>query len=54
MKRSEIEVGKVYTAKVSGSLVPVRIERDRGTNRGWTAGQGFSKERHLGWDAENL
>ena len=28
MKRSEVQVGKIYTAKVSESLVPVRIQRD--------------------------
>jgi hypothetical protein len=49
MKRSEVEVGKVYAAKISGSLVPVRIERDRGT------ALGYGKcERHTGWDAVNL
>ena len=55
MKRSEVEVGKVYTAKVSGKLVPVRIERDRGTRGIRGVGWGMREaERHNGWDAVNL
>ena len=52
MKRSEVQIGKVYTAKVSGSLVPVRIQRDRGQRRSWL--NTTRAERHDGWDAENL
>ena len=52
MKRSEVEVGKVYTAKISGKLVPVLIERDRGTRRSWL--NTSRAERHDGWDAENV
>jgi hypothetical protein len=29
MKKSEIEVGKVYTAKVSGRIVPVEVLAER-------------------------
>jgi len=39
MKKNEVRVGGVYTAKVSDKLVHVRIDR---TNR------------HGGWDATNL
>lgn len=28
MKKSEIKIGKTYTAKVSGNVVPVRIESE--------------------------
>ena len=52
MKRSEVQVGKIYTAKVSESLVPVRIQRDRGQRRSWL--NTTRAERHDGWDAENL
>ena len=49
MKRSEVEIGHRYLAKVSGNLVTIRIERDLGT------AMGFGKcERHQGWDAVNL
>jgi hypothetical protein len=39
MKRSEIEIGHVYTAKVSDKVVEVRID---------------GENRHGGWDATNL
>ena len=39
MKRSEIEIGHVYTAKVSDKVVEVRIE---------------AENRHGGWHATNL
>jgi hypothetical protein len=39
MKRNEIEIGRVYTAKVSDKLVQVRID---------------GENRHGGWDATNL
>ena len=39
MKKSEIKTGEVYSAKVSGSIVPVRIDREN--PRG-------------GWDGTNL
>ena len=39
MKRDEVQVGKVYTAKVTDKLVPVRID---------------AESRHGGWDATNL
>ena len=39
MKKGEVEIGKVYTAKVSDKLVPVRIE---------------AENRYGGWDATNL
>ena len=49
MKRSDIEIGGRYTAKVSGRLVTVRIDCDLGT------AMGFGKcERHQGYDAVNL
>jgi len=55
MKRSEVEVGKTYTAKVSDKLVPVRITCDLGTNRTWTRGYAYGRrETHAGWDAMNL
>jgi len=39
MKKDEVQVGKVYTAKVTDKLVPVRID---------------AESRHGGWDATNL
>ena len=39
MKREEVQIGKVYTAKVTDKLVPVRID---------------GENRHGGWDATNL
>ena len=52
MKRSEVEVGKTYTCKVSGKLVPVRIARDRGWSEVYKSG--LWKDKHSGWDAMNL
>jgi len=47
MTRNQIEVGKLYRAKVSGRIVHVRIARDSGfaMRRG--------RELHQGWDAIN-
>src|SRR5688572_16319150 len=42
MKRDQIKVGGRYTAKVSGSVVPVRITEER-----WVGDQ------HRGWNAVN-
>ena len=39
MKRDEVQIGKVYTAKVTDKLVSVRID---------------GENRHGGWDATNL
>jgi hypothetical protein len=39
MKKSEVEIGGMYVAKVSGRLVPVHIYRENA---------------HGGWDATNL
>jgi len=39
MKKDEVQVGKVYTAKVTDKLVPVRID---------------AESRHGGWDGTNL
>ena len=39
MKRNATQIGKVYTAKVTDKLVPVRID---------------GENRHGGWDATNL
>ena len=39
MKKSEVKVGGVYTAKVTNKVVQVRIE---------------AESRHGGWDATNL
>jgi len=35
MKKNEVKVGGVYTAKATGKLVPVRIDATKGT--GWSA-----------------
>jgi len=40
MKRQNIEVGRTYLVKVSGRLVPVRLEAEH-SNGGWT---GVNKE----------
>ena len=39
MKKDEVQIGKVYTAKVTDKLVPVRID---------------AESRYGGWDATNL
>ena len=39
MKKSEVKIGKTYTAKVSGFVVPVRIE---------------SESPHGGWLGRNI
>jgi len=39
MKKSDVKVGAIYSAKVSGSVVPVRIDREN---------------PHGGWDGTNL
>lgn len=39
MKKNEVEIGKVYSAKVTDKVVPVRID---------------AENRHGGWDATNL
>ena len=39
MKKSEVKIGRVYTAKVTNKLVQVRID---------------AESRHGGWDATNL
>jgi hypothetical protein len=39
MKKNEVEIGKVYTAKVTNKVVQVRID---------------AESRHGGWDATNL
>ena len=56
MKRSDIEIGGRYTAKVSGQIVAVRITRDRGMNvRPWASSDPYAaKEMHGGWDAINV
>jgi hypothetical protein len=40
MKRKDVEVGRTYLVKVSGRLVPVRLEAEH-PNGGWT---GVNKE----------
>jgi len=39
MKKSDVKVGAIYSAKVSGSVVPVRIDREN---------------PHGGWDGTNM
>ena len=39
MKKKEVEIGKVYVAKISGKLSPVKLLQD---------------SRYGGWDAKNL
>lgn len=39
MKKDEVQVGKIYTAKVTDKVVPVRID---------------AESRHGGWDATNM
>jgi len=54
MHRKDVEIGKVYTAKVSGRLVTVKITKDRGTTRRYAYNSNFStRETHTGWDAIN-
>ena len=59
MKRSEVEIGETYIAKVSGHLVSVRIMHDLGMDLWPTpgcTGTGLHKYRevHGGWDAINV
>ena len=59
MKRSEVEIGGRYAAKVSGYLTTVRIMRDLGMDLRPTpgcTGTGLHKYRevHDGWDAINV
>lgn len=42
MKNSEVQLNRVYAAKVSGKLVPVRIQAE------WSFGNG-----HYGWIGRN-
>lgn len=51
MKRAEIVIGQCYIAKVSGKLVPVRIEADRGKT--WVGRYPSSRRRDLGFTATN-
>ena len=37
MKKDEVEVGKTYAAKISGEVVPVRIEKEHPRLKGWVA-----------------
>lgn len=37
MKAKDVQVGEVYTAKVSGFLVPVRVLRERESFSSWSA-----------------
>jgi len=49
MKQADVKIGAHYTARISGNLVTVRIDRGR---QGKTTANG--KSRHGGWDATNL
>lgn len=57
MRRSEVKVGNVYMARVSGRLVRVRVDADRGTKRS-SNGRSFmgpvERETHAGYDVTNL
>lgn len=48
-KRSEIHVGDVWTAQVSGRPAKVRIDSDCGDYSNWKG-----NTRHDGWNATNL
>ena len=37
MKKDEVETGKTYAAKISGEVVPVRIEKEHPRLKGWLA-----------------
>ena len=57
-KRSEIEVGGCYTAKVAGKLTTVKIVTDHGCRSTYSS-IGFYRdtritEKHGGWEAINL
>jgi len=51
MTKKLVEIGEVYTAKISGKLVPVRIDRNRGEMLGFSSNRPV---RHKGWDATNM
>lgn len=50
MKKDEVVVGSKYRARVSGSLVTVKIVEDRGSSYDWRS----DRSKHLGWNAINL
>lgn len=56
MKRNQVQVGKVYAVKVSGTVQPVRLTQDRGitakTHFGYV-GARTQLEKHDGWDGKN-
>ena len=55
MTKKLVEIGKIYTAKISGKLLPVRIDRDRDFQGGGRMYGGIvRKTRHSGWDATNM
>ncbi|MEF8788404.1 MAG: winged helix-turn-helix domain-containing protein [Planctomycetota bacterium] len=37
MKKNEVEAGRTYAAKISGEVVPVRIEKEHPRLKGWLA-----------------
>ena len=43
MKKEQVQVGKVYAAKVSGSVVPVRIKEEK-----------WAGDKHVGWVGVNV
>lgn len=43
MKKDQVQVGKVYAAKVSGAVVPVRITAEK-----------WQGDRHVGWVGTNV
>jgi hypothetical protein len=54
MKRDQVQLGKVYAVKVSGTVQPVRIQRERDSRLKAAYGSGRVTERHGGWDGVNL
>lgn len=53
MHRDDVKVGGVYTTKISGRLVPVKITRDRGMRPHYNGETVGARHPHLGWDATN-
>src|SRR5688572_25359050 len=43
MKKEQVQVGRVYAAKVSGSVVPVRITAEK-----------WQGDKHVGWTGVNV
>lgn len=56
LKMKDVEIGGIYYCKVSGRVICVRIESDKGytTTKSQNGGALVMRKKHLGWIATNL